>query len=188
MRERLKRCESLLWLFMKLCLYILLMAVFMLLLSIENKPLLRLSRTMGTSVITFVVVGLLFLSIYGKFDVGRRKSKPIIYSISLAVIFTDIVTYVQLMIMNTITPSIYALRFVSIGALIATMVVQVIIITIFAYAGNALFFRIHRPEKCFVVTSSQKNLDEIVRGINKYKKQYNKYAGQQNITDAFLFY
>ena len=139
MRERLKRCESLLWLFMKLCLYILLMAVFMLLLSIENKPLLRLSRTMGTSVITFVVVGLLFLSIYGKFDVGRRKSKPIIYSISLAVIFTDIVTYVQLMIMNTITPSIYALRFVSIGALIATMVVQVIIITIFAYAGNALF-------------------------------------------------
>ena len=80
MRERLKRCESLLWLFMKLCLYILLMAVFMLLLSIENKPLLRLSRTMGTSVITFVVVGLLFLSIYGKFDVGRRKSKPIIYS------------------------------------------------------------------------------------------------------------
>ena len=172
MRERLKRCESLLWLFMKLCLYILLMAVFMLLLSIENKPLLRLSRTMGTSVITFVVVGLLFLSIYGKFDVGRRKSKPIIYSISLAVIFTDIVTYVQLMIMNTITPSIYALRFVSIGALIATMVVQVIIITIFAYAGNALFFRIHRPEKCFVVTSSQKDLDEIVRGIRKYKKQY----------------
>ena len=60
---------------------ILLMAVFMLLLSIENKPLLRLSRTMGTSVITFVVVGLLFLSIYGKFDVGRRKSKPITNSI-----------------------------------------------------------------------------------------------------------
>ena len=172
MRERLKRCESLLWLFMKLCLYLLLMAVFMVLLSIENKPLLRLSRTMGTSVITFVVVGLLFLSIYGKFDVGRRKSKPIIYSISLAAVFTDIVTYVQLMIMNTITPSIYALRFVSIGALLATMVVQVIIIAIFTYAGNALFFRIHRPEKCYIVTSSQKDLDEIVRGINKYKKQY----------------
>lgn len=172
MRERLKRCESLLWLFMKLCLYISIMAVFMLLLSIENKPLLRLSRTMGTSIITFVVVGLLFLSIYGKFDIGRRKSKPIIYSISLASIFTDIVTYVQLMIMNTITPSVYALRFVSIGALIATMIVQVIIIAIFTYAGNALFFKIHRPEKCYIVTSSQKDLDEIVRGINKYKKQY----------------
>lgn len=115
MRERLKRCESLLWLFMKIFLYILLMAIFVLLLSIENRALIRPSRTMGTTLITFVVVGLLFMMIYGKFDVGRRKSKPIIYSMSLAVIFTDVVTYVQLMIMNTITPSIYALRFVSIG-------------------------------------------------------------------------
>lgn len=172
MRERLKRCESLLWLFMKIFLYMLLMAIFVLLLSIENRALIRPSRTMGTTLITFVVVGLLFMMIYGKFDVGRRKSKPIIYSMSLAVIFTDVVTYVQLMIMNTITPSIYALRFVSIGALIATMIVQIIVITIFAYTGNALFFRIHRPERCYVVTSSQKDLDEITRGILKYKKQY----------------
>ena len=84
MRERLKRCESLLWLFMKIFLYILLMAIFVLLLSIENRALIRPSRTMGTTLITFVVVGLLFMMIYGKFDVGRRKSKPIIYSMSLA--------------------------------------------------------------------------------------------------------
>lgn len=172
MRERIKRCESLLWLFLKLLLYLLMLAVFVLLLSIENRALIRLSRTMGITIMTFVVVGLLFLSIYGKFDIGRRKSKPIIYSMSLAVIFTDIITYVQLMVMNTITPSVYALRFVSIGALFATIVVQILIITVFAYAGNALFFRIHRPEKCYVVTSSQKNLDEIARGILKYKKQY----------------
>lgn len=172
MRERIKRCESLLWLFLKLCLYILMLMVFILLLSIENKALVRLSRTMGITIMTFVVVGLLFLSIYGKFDIGRRKSKPIIYSMSLAVIFTDIITYVQLMVMNTITPSVYALRFVSIGALFATIIVQILIITIFAYAGNALFFSIHRPEKCYIVTSSQQNLDEIARGILKYKKQY----------------
>ena len=49
MRERLKRCESLLWLFMKLFLYISLMAVFMLILSIENKPLLRLSNALSQS-------------------------------------------------------------------------------------------------------------------------------------------
>lgn len=172
MRERIKRCESLLWLFLKLCLYLLMLIVFVLLLSIENKALIRLSRTMGITIMTFVVVGLLFLSIYGKFDIGRRKSKPIIYSMSLAVVFTDIITYVQLMVMNTITPSVYALRFVSLGALFATIIVQILIITVFAYAGNALFFSIHRPEKCYVVTSSQQNLDEIARGILKYKKQY----------------
>lgn len=132
----------------------------------------KLSRTMGITLSTFVVVGLLFVSIYGRFDVGRRKSKPIIYSMSLAVIFTDIITYIQLMVMNTITPSVYALRFVSIKALLLAMFLQIVIIVIFTYAGNALFFKIHAPERCYVVTSSQEALDEIVRGILKFKKQY----------------
>lgn len=185
MRKRLRRCESLLWLFIKLCLYVALMATFMLFLAVENKPLIRLSRTMGITMTTFIVVGLLFVSIYGKYDVGRRKSKPIIYSISLATVFTDIITYLQLMIMNTITPSVYAFRLVSLGALFLAIVVQILIIIIFTYLGNALFFRIHKPEKCFIVTSSQKSLDEIVRGINKYKKQY-KIDGVFNYKDREL--
>ena len=172
MRKRLKRCESLLWLFIKICLYIILMAIFMLFLAVENKPLIRLSRTMGITMTTFIVVGLLFVSIYGRYDVGRRKSKPIIYSISLAVVFTDIITYLQLMIMNTITPSVYAFRLVSIRALLLAIVVQILFIIVFTYCGNALFFHIHKPEKCFIVTSSQESLNEIVRGIGKYKKQY----------------
>ena len=172
MKSKLKRCESILWLVIKLCLYIILMATFMLILSRENRALIKPSRTMGITLSTFVVVGLLFVSIYGRYDVGRRKSKPIIYSMSLAVIFTDIITYIQLMVMNTITPSVYALRFVSIKALILTMIGQIVIIVIFVYAGNALFFTIHAPEKCYVVTSSQEALDEIVRGILKFKKQY----------------
>lgn len=172
MRDRLKRSESIMWLFIKLCLYIALMVTFMVVLARENKALLILSRTMGITISTFAVVGLLFVSIYGKYDVGRRKSKPIIYSMSLAVVFTDIITYVQLMVMNTITPSIYAFRFSSIGSLFMAMLLQILIIIVFAYAGNALFFRIHKPEQCFIVTSCQESLDAVVRGILKFKKQY----------------
>ena len=172
MKKKIKRFESMLWLAIRLILYILLMAIFMLVLAEDNPALIRLSRTMGITISTFVVVGLLFVSIYGKYDVGRRKSKPIIYSMSLAVIFTDVITYLQLMVMNTIVPKVSALRFVSIGALFIAMILQIIAIIIFTYAGNALFFRIHKPEKSYIVTSSQESLDEIVRGIRKYKKQY----------------
>ena len=52
----------------------------------ENIGLTRPSRTMGITVSTFVIVGMLFLSVYGKYDVGRRKSKPIMHSLWLAVI------------------------------------------------------------------------------------------------------
>ena len=172
MRGKLRRSESLLWLFIKVCLYIILMAIFMLSLGRENPALIRLSRTMGITISTFVVVGLLFVSIYGKYDVGRRKSKPIVFSMALAVLFTDIISYAQLMIMNTITPSVYAFRFVSVKALFVAMGIQLIVIICFAYAGNALFFKIHKPEKCYIVTSSQENLDAILRGILKYRKQY----------------
>src|SRR5699024_10342873 len=127
----------------------------------------RLSRTMGITLSTFVVVGLLFVSIYGKYDVGRRKSKPIIYSMALAVIFTDIITYLQLMVMNTIIPLVSALRFVSVGALFIAIILQILTIVIFAYAGNALFFKIHKPEKSYIITSCQESLNEIVRGILK---------------------
>ena len=144
----------------------------MLSLGRENPALIRLSRTMGITISTFVVVGLLFVSIYGKYDVGRRKSKPIVFSMALAVLITDIITYAQLMIMNTITPSVYAFRFVSVKALFVAMGIQLIVIICFAYAGNALFFKIHKPEKCYIVTSSQENLDAILRGILKYRKQY----------------
>lgn len=73
MRGKLKRSESLLWLFIKVCLYIILMTIFMVSLGRENHALVRLSRTMGITISTFIVVGLLFISIYGKYDVGRRK-------------------------------------------------------------------------------------------------------------------
>ena len=173
MRKKIRRFESMMWLFIKLLLYVILMGVFIAMLAPANRALIKVSRTMGITFSTFIIVGLLFLTIYGKYDVGRRKSKPIVYSMSLAVIFTDIVTYVQLMVMNTIIPNYKAFRFNSLGALFIAMILQILIIMIFTYAGNSLFFRIHAPEKCHIVTSSQESLDLIIRGILRYKKQYN---------------
>lgn len=131
----------------------------------------RLSRTLGITVSTFVVVGLLFLSVYGRYDVGRRKSKPIIYSMLLAVICTDIITYLQLMIMKT-SVSISTFRLRKPGLLLLVILLQFSIIVFFAYAGNWLFFKLHKPERCLVITASQKSLDEIVFAMQKFKKQY----------------
>ncbi len=172
MRKRIKRFETMMWFLVKMILYVILMAIFIITLSPENPALIKVSRTMGITFSTYIIVGLLFITIYGKYDVGRRKSKPIIYSMSLAVIFTDIITYIQLMVMNTIEPSVKALRFISIGHLLLAMLLQVVVIISFAYAGNFIFFKIHAPENCYIVTSSQESLDLIVRGIKKFKKQY----------------
>ena len=95
MKTHLHKFESTLWLLIKVLLYALLLTTFIMVQRQENIGLRRLSRTMGITIFTFVIVGLLLLTVYGSFDVGRRKSKPIIYSLSLAVICTDIITYLQ---------------------------------------------------------------------------------------------
>ena len=92
MKKHLHKFETTLWLFIKFIFYISLMMAFVRIMGRESIGLTRLSRTLGITVSTFAIVGLLFLSVYGKYDVGRRKSKPIIYSLTLAVICTDIVT------------------------------------------------------------------------------------------------
>ena len=164
-RKKLRRFETILWMIIKGLLYLGIMAIYIALMGTDNIALRQLSRTLGISLSTYVIVGLLFLSIYGKYDFGRRNSKPIIYSLALAVLFTDIISYLQLMIMNTVTPSIYAFRLKNIGLLAAAFILQLLLIIIAVYAGNALFFKLHPPEKCCVVTSSQEKLNEIVRGI-----------------------
>lgn len=172
MKKHLHKFETTMWLFIKFVFYISLMVTFLVIMGRDSIGLTRLSRTLGITLSTFVVVGLLFLSVYGGYDVGRKKSKPIIYSIALAAACTDIVTYLQLMIMRTNQPSVYGFRFLSLGLLGMVFVVQVLIIIFFAYFGNWLFFLIHEPEKCCVITSSQKSLDEIVFAMQKFKKQY----------------
>lgn len=171
MKKHLHKFETTLWLFIKAVFYILLMLAFISIFDEVSIGLSRLSRTLGITVSTFVVVGLLFLSVYGKYDVGRRKSKPIIYSMLLAVICTDIITYLQLMIMKT-SVSISTFRLRKPGLLLLVILLQFSIIVFFAYAGNWLFFKIHKPERCLVITASQKSLDEIVFAMQKFKKQY----------------
>lgn len=171
MKKHLHKFETTLWLFIKAVFYILLMLVFVRVFDEVSIGLTRLSRTLGITVSTFAVVGLLFLSVYGRYDVGRRKSKPIIYSMLLAVICTDIITYLQLMIMKT-SVSISSFRLRKPALLLVVILLQFLIIVFFAYAGNWVFFKIHKPERCLVITSSQKSLDEIVFAMQKFKKQY----------------
>ena len=68
-----KKFEATLWLIIKVILYVSLLGIFMGILSIENPPILRLSRTMGITLSTFVIVGILFIRVYGTYRCGKKK-------------------------------------------------------------------------------------------------------------------
>ena len=112
------------------------------------------------------------IAAYGTYDIGKRKSKPIIYSLGLAIAITDVVTYIQLSIMNTNPANNLTFQLENLGLLVVVMVLQVFEIVIMAYFGNYVFFQLNEPERCCIITSSQQSLDNALYGIKKFKKQY----------------
>jgi hypothetical protein len=150
-----------------------LMATFFLLMSIHNPQILVLSRTMAITIFTFVVVILLLTNIYGHYDIGTRKSRQIVYSLSLSIIFTDIITFIALYIMNTNDANNREFIKEDIFLLFIIMYLQVLAVIIFTYGGQALYFSIVDPERCLIITDSLDTLDGLMRGIKKYRKQYN---------------
>ncbi len=159
--------------FLTLFLYLVLFLIFFLVFSVENWQILTLSRTAGVTMLTFGVVGLLMTRAYGSFDIGKRKSKPIIHSIVLAILVTDIVTYAQLVIMNVNEAQGYQLNiFSEVGTLFFVFLAQVVFIYIMTYFGNYMYFKVKSPDKTCIISSSAEAAAEALKNVKKYKKQY----------------
>jgi len=164
---------------LKIALFASLFAIFFGIFGINNPWLFDLSRTTGVTFVTFAVVGVALMSVYGGYAIGTQKSKPIIYSLTLATVITDLVTHLQLSIMNTSLnnnwdPVTGQPKFVyeTPHFLLLVIALQIIVIIIFAYLGNFIYFSIEPPEKCCVIAASRKGLSEIIPKILKFKKQY----------------
>lgn len=176
----LRKFQKTIVLCLKLLLFMLLFAIFFLIFGNQNAWLLRPSRTAAITMLTFVVLGLALMSVYGSYKIGIYKSKPIIQSMTLATIITDIITHFQLCIMNTNAANNKNFQYENPELLLLVMLLQFVVIVFFAYFGNYVFFTINSPEKCCIITSSKYSLNNIVPKIRKYKKQY-------QITDMVLY-
>ena len=172
MRRLMKKLERTIVFGLKTCLYAVLFLSFFGIMGMDNPQLLRPSRTAAITMLTFVVSGLGMTSAYGRYDIGKRKSKPIISSIGLATVITDIVTYIELSIMNTNAANNTKFEFESIGLFCVVVFVQLIFVAAFTYGGNWLYFSINEPEKCCVITSSAESFIQISHAIDVFRKQY----------------
>ena len=172
MRRLMKKLERTIVFGLKTCLYAELFLSFFGIMGMDNPQLLRPSRTAAITMLTFVVSGLGMTAAYGRYDIGKRKSKPIISSIGLATVITDIVTYIELSIMNTNAANNTKFEFESIGLFCVVVFVQLIFVAAFTYGGNWLYFSINEPEKCCVITSSAESFIQISHAIDVFRKQY----------------
>ena len=160
--------------FMSLLLYMLLCFIFLFCLSLNNIFLRVVNRTLATTLLTFWAMTFAMHAVYGGYDVGRKKSKPVISAMIAGTIITDLVTYVQLQIMNVNEnfndhlilwgPDLFYLML--------CMVLQILVIIVFVRLGNELYFHFHPPKKCLIILGSPAQDESIRAKIGRYKLQW----------------
>ena len=157
-----------------LLLYILLGFIFFWCLSLNNIFLRYINRTLATSLLTFTAMAIAMHAVYGGFDVGRKKSKPVISAMISGIAVTDLVTYVQLEIMNV--NENYNDHLVLFGSdllcLLLCYVIQVIVIIIFVRFGNQFYFHFTPPRSCLLILGSPSQEEALRSKIERYQLQW----------------
>ena len=159
---------------LKMLMYLGVCATFFIAMGVENPQILRVSRTSGVTLLTFFAMGALSLSIYGGYNVGTQKPRPVAVSIVLAVLLTDCVTYLQLQIMNVNKDNYSHLTLFgsAFWHLIIAMVLQSLIVYFFVYAGTRLYFHLNQPCRSIIITTAGKDEDLLRRKIGRYRLQF----------------
>ena len=159
---------------MSVMLYIILGLAFFFCLSLNNIFLRYINRTLATTLLTFAAMAIAMHAVYGGFDVGRKKSKPVISAMISGIAITDLVTYVQLEIMNV--NENYNDHLILFGpdilCLLLCYVIQVFVIILFVRIGNQLYFHFTPPRSCLLILGSPSQEEALRAKIGRYKLQW----------------
>lgn len=155
-------------------LYILLGLAFFYCLSINNIFLRNINRTLATTLLTFIAMSLAMRAVYGGYAVGRKKNKPVISALISAVFVTDLVTYIQLEIMNV--NENFNDHLVLFGTdllcLLLCFLIQVFVIILFVRVGNQLYFYFTPPRSCLLILGSPSQEEPLRAKISRYQLQW----------------
>lgn len=157
----------------KLIMYATVMLAFTGIYSFRYSGLTYVTRTFIITHASFVVAMLLMIQVYGNFEIGEKKSKPVIFSTFMNVFVADIISLIALKVMAV--HEALAIN-IDILYLLVVILVQYILIYGFTYFGNYLYFKLFEPLKVMIVHNKSDYLPKILKYFNKHQKQFNVVA------------
>lgn len=169
----------------EIVLYAAALATFFLMFSIDNPEIIVLSRTAAVTLSTFVIMLVLLTFMYGKYDIGHRRWAQVALSVSITVIITDLVTYLELSIMKTNEANNTTFKLENIGILFLVFAIQIFVICLLSYAGERFYFWINPKEKCLIITGEDIDASRVAAALSSFDKKY-EVTGITGYTDSEL--
>lgn len=120
-------------------------------------------------IFSYVLIFATFSSLYGAFNIGIYRIHEIIYSFSLAVVFTNAVMYLEL--------SLIARDLVDIPPMIVGIIYQIAVVAVGACCGNMIYFKLYAARKMVAVFSNDATGFELIKKMSRISERFQIECG-----------
>ena len=127
-------------------------------------------------ILSFVLLFTVFSSLYGAFKIGISRIHEIIYSCSLATVFTNAVMYLEL--------SLIARELVAIPPILIGIAYQIIVVAICSFCANTIYFKLYPPRRVVAIFGDDISGFELIKKMGKISERFQIERGLNvNTTD-----
>ena len=117
--------------------------------------------------VLIAIYGLLFAmfaKLYGGLKVGYLKRIDVFYSLTLALLCTNVVEYLEITLINR--------WFLSVGPMIEMTMVQLVLIIIWIFGSRHIYSRLYRARRLLVIYGDRDPGDDLIHKMNSRKDKY----------------
>lgn len=120
-------------------------------------------------IFSFVLIFVTFSSLYGAFNIGIYRIHEIFYSFSLAVVFTNVIMYLEL--------SLIARKLVPVWPLGIGVIVQLIIVFIGSLCGNMIYFKLYAARRVVAIFSDEIEGFGLIKKMSRISERFKVETG-----------
>lgn len=120
-------------------------------------------------VITYVAILVTFNVLYGGFRIGINRLHEIIYSQSLALIFTNFIVYLELCLLTR--------AYVPVQPIFWALVLQIGVAILCVYCANTIYFKLHPARKMIAVFEDEASGGSLIRKMGKIPERFEVSRG-----------
>ena len=127
-------------------------------------------------ILSFVLLFTVFSSLYGAFKIGISRIHEIIYSFSLATVFTNAIMYLEL--------SLIAREMVEIQPMLVGIVYQILVVALCSFCANTIYFKLYLPRRVVAIFGDDVSGFELIQKMGKISERFSIERGLNvNTTD-----
>lgn len=140
--------------------------------SFVNPTLLKLGRQSVLSLFIYCLTLVLLLPVFRNFDIGYRKSKPVIFSTAVVYLIALFIMYTTQIILNIRLSSFDYIFNYGLIILIPIIIIQLFVLYVLTHLGNNIYFKLFDKSNTLILFNNITHLKTIETYVNSHDKQY----------------